>query len=484
MKPRNLYQLLLAASSNSPNSQALLSVDKSLTFAQLTQEVSALAHALRTVGVEAGQKVATSVSSHWDWQVTLALAKLGAVSVSAPYNSPCLAGLIHWQITDGSIEPADAINGAKQLVLNKSWADESVTKPEVDEFHTFDDKDLFRLFLTSGTTGEPKLASYSFGAIATKAEFISNYWHQNDLEFNFMPIGSIGGFSTALGSLVKAVPFLAASSAITGTVAMLARNNVGTITGSPYQIASAIRALWENHLGLPALKMIRLAGSFPSITLRDKITALGVEKLESVYGSTECGAVFVRDLKDGLPPEYLGELIQGCEARAIAKADQSLGLLAETEFEYKTPAMFDGYLLPDGSLEPGTTNGWFRPGDRVRNASGKYLFVGRDDELVNIGGMIFSALPIDEFARNFPGVEDALSFASEDDQGNPLYALAVVAGFGFNLAVLADAIKQEFKENNPSHLTQVLRIPRNQMGKPLRFELDVDFRKRLAAAKS
>ena len=483
MKPRNLYQLLLAASSNSPNSQALLSVDKSLTFTQLTQEVSALAKALRSAGIEPGQKVATSVPSHWDWQVTLALAKLGAVSVSAPYNTSCLSGVINWQITDQSIEPDDAISGAKELVLDKSWADEFVTKAEIDDFHIFEDKDVFRLFLTSGTSGEPKLASYSFGAIATKAEFISNYWHQGELEFNFMPIGSIGGFSTALGSLVKAVPFIAASSAITGTVALLARNKVGTLTGSPYQIASAIRALEENHLELPELKMIRLAGSFPSITLRDKITALGVEKLESVYGSTECGAVFVRDLKDGLPPDYLGELIQGCEVRAIAQADQSLGLLAETEFEYKTPAMFDGYLLPDGSLDPGTTNGWFRPGDRVRNASGKFLFVGRDDDLVNIGGMIFSALPIDEFARNFPGVDDALSFASEDDQGNPLYALAVVAGFGFNLGVLAEAIKRDFKENNPSHLTQVLRIPRNQMGKPLRFELDVDFRKRLAAAK-
>ena len=483
MKSRDLYQYLLEAAANFPNAQALLSVDKSLTFLEFTQEVSALAKGLKRSGIESGQRVATTLPSHWDWQVSMALAKLGAVSVSVPQNTPCLTGLIHWQINDGALDPSDAIIGAKQIVLDKSWASMPITKSEIDDFHVFQDQDTFRLFLTSGTTGEPKLASYSFGAIAAKAEAISNYWHQDNLEFNFMPIGSIGGFSTALGSLVKGVPFIVSSASITGTMALLARNKVGTLTGSPYQIASALRALQENNLELAELKKIRMAGSFPTTTLRDKIMTVGVEHLESVYGSTECGAVFVRDLKDGLPPEYLGEVIQGCEVRAIAEADQRIGLLAETEFEYKTPAMFDGYLLADGSLDPGTAAGWFRPGDRVRNASGKYLFVGRDDDLVNIGGMIFSTLAIDEFARSYPGVEDALCFATEDDQGNPIFALAVVAGFSFNLEPLSGAIRAKFIQNFPSHLTLVLNIPRNQMGKPLRFKLDAEFRKRLGAAK-
>jgi acyl-CoA synthetase (AMP-forming)/AMP-acid ligase II len=146
--------------------------------------------------------------------------------------------------------------------------------------------------------------------------------------------------------------------------------------------------------------------------------------------------------------------------------------------------MFDGYLLQTGKLDPGTVEGWFRPGDRVRHASGKYLFVGRDDDLVNVGGVVFSALPVEEFAKSFPGVEDALSFATEDSKGNPLYALAVVAEFAFKLEKLSSAIEEEFKENNPSHLFLVLEIPRNQMGKPLRFELEENFRRRLASPSS
>ena len=483
MKINNLYELLLEASSNHPDSQAVISVDKSLTFSGLTQEVSGLAKGLEAAGIEAGQRVATTVPARWDWQLSLAIAKIGAVSVTVPENSQCLDGLIHWQITDKPLSAPEAISGSRQLVLDKSWAALSVSKAETEKFHHFQDNESFRLFLTSGTTGEPKLVSYSFGAMATKVESLSAYWHQDDLEFNFMPLGSIGGFSTALGSLAKAVALVVPSASITGTLALLARNKVGTLIGSPYQIASALKALEQNKLTLPGLRTIRLAGSFPTPTFRDKITAMGIEKLESVYGSTECGAVFVRDLKDGLPPDYLGEVIQGCEVRAIASADQSIGLLAETEFEYKTPYMFDGYLLPNGTLDPGTTDGWFRPGDRVRNASGKYLFVGRDDDLVNIGGVIFSAVPVEEFARSFPGVEDVVSFATEDNQGTPIYALAVVAGFGFQLSKLSEAIKVQFKQNNPSHLTLVLRIPRNQMGKPLRTELSEDFKKRLGTPK-
>lgn len=484
MQPENLFQILLEASSQHPEVKAILSVDKVLSFSQLTKEVAGLALGLLEEGVEPGQRVATSLPSHWDWPVTLALAKIGAVSVSVPQNTDCLNGHISWQITDQLRAPDDLIEGAKQLVLDKGWASRETSQAELNDFQVFNNRDPFRLFLTSGTTGNPKLASYSFGAIKTKAQALASYWHQDDLEFNFMPIGSIGGFSTALGSVVKQVPFIAQSAVLSGTLALLARNKVGSLSGSPYQIATALRALDENHLELPSLRKIRLAGSFPSGTLRDQIAALGVERIESVYGSTECGAVFVRDLGDGLPLEYLGEILPGCQVRALQGGDQGVGLMTETEFEYKTPAMFDGYLLPRGELDPGTVAGWFRPGDRVRQASGKYLFVGRDDDLVNIGGVIFNALTLEEFARSFPGVEDALSFATEDSKGNPLYALAVVAEFGFQLEKLSRAIEKEFKENNPSHLFLVLEIPRNQLGKPLRFELEDIFRKRLASSGS
>lgn len=484
MQPQNLYQILLEAQSTNPDSKAVLSVDRVLSFSQLTKEVSGIAKGLLEAGVEPGQRVATTLPSHWDWPVTLALAKIGAVSVSVPHNTDCLKGLITWQITDQLDAAGELIEGAKQLVLDRNWASQETSRSEIDSFHLFDDRDPFRLFLTSGTTGKPKLASYSFGAIKTKAQALAGYWHQDNLEFNFMPIGSIGGFSTALASVVKQVPYIAQSAVLSGTLALLARNKVETLTGSPYQIAAALRALEANQLELPSLRKIRLAGSFPSVTLRDQMAPIGVESIESVYGSTECGAVFVRDLKDGLPPEYLGEILPGCKVRALQDGDHGLGLITETEFEYQTPAMFDGYLLPTGELDPGTVDGWFRPGDRVRHASGKYLFVGRDDDLVNVGGVIFSALPVEEFAKSFPGVEDALSFATEDAKGNPLYALAVVAEFGFRLEVLSSAIEKQFKENNPSHLFLVLEIPRNQMGKPLRFELDQNFRRRLTSSGS
>jgi acyl-coenzyme A synthetase/AMP-(fatty) acid ligase len=484
MEPENLYQILLEAGSKSPEAKAILSVDKVLSFRELTKEVAGIASGLIEAGVEPGERVATSLPGHWDWPVTLALSKIGAVSVSVPHNSDFLNGLISWQITDESRTPGDLIDGAKALVLDKSWTIRETSQAQLNDFRLFDDLDPFRLFLTSGTTGNPKLASYSFGAIKTKAQVLASYWHQDDLEFNFMPIGSIGGFSTALASVVKQVPFITQSAVLSGTLALLARNKVGTLTGSPYQIASALRSLEAHQLEIPTLRRIRLAGSFPSVALRDQIATLGVEQIESVYGSTECGAVFVRDLRDGLPPEYLGEILPGCQVRALQNGHQAHGLISETEFEYKTPSMFDGYLLPTGELDPGTVDGWYKPGDRVRHASGKYLFVGRDDDLVNIGGVIFSALPVEEFARSFPGVEDALSFATEDAKGSPLYALAVVAEFGFQLERLSKAIEKEFKENNPSHLFLVLEIPKNQMGKPLRFELERNFKKRLAASGS
>jgi acyl-CoA synthetase (AMP-forming)/AMP-acid ligase II len=95
--------------------------------------------------------------------------------------------------------------------------------------------------------------------------------------------------------------------------------------------------------------------------------------------------------------------------------------------------------------------------------------MGREAEILNVGGVKLSADDIDEAARSETGVEDACAFVLPDRQEGARLAIAVAGQL--------DAVR-----NLPSHLRSVMPslppfsvvpvsvIPRNSMGKVNREE--------------
>jgi long-chain acyl-CoA synthetase len=486
VQSKSIYQLLLEQSVATPDAPALLSLNLELSYSELVQVIVGVEKNLVDVGVKVGSKVATRLSAETDWIVALALNKIGAVSLSLSQNGSSLEGQIDFQLVEETESQQLVIPGAIQVVFEKQWLNqkplegqEPISKSQ-QLFHSFGEEDISRIFLTSGTTGEAKAVCLSQAALFNKSKVLPKYWFGRSRELGLFPLSTIGGFGTALAALATGKPYVFSPATLPASLAYLSRQQIEAVTGSPDQVVKFFNALQKLELPFQNLKIVRLAGGPVSKQLRKRLREMKLESVKSIYGSTECGGLFVRELLDDQPLNFLGEVVEGSQLRIKPKTEGEISLSVEGEIEYKTQSMFSGYLRPDGTLDPGiTTDGFFAPGDQVELIAGKYSFLGREDDLLNIGGVTVNALTVEEYAKNFPGVSDALAIVVTDPSGINWLALGIVADFGLSVESLTNAMNKDLPGKAPKYVAKVNSIPRTQTGKPIRRLLAEIFEKSL-----
>jgi acyl-coenzyme A synthetase/AMP-(fatty) acid ligase len=118
-------------------------------------------------------------------------------------------------------------------------------------------------------------------------------------------------------------------------------------------------------------------------------------------------------------------------------------------------------------------DGWFYSGDRgFLNADGSLILSGRNDELINRGGVKIDPYLIDQFLIDYPGIKDAAAFEVQNTIGISDIGLALVVPENFNLEKLKLELLKKFGRSGiPNQFYNLQKIPRNQMGKIMRFEL-------------
>jgi acyl-coenzyme A synthetase/AMP-(fatty) acid ligase len=442
-----------------------------LSFAQLETLVNSAAKMLKDAGVEPREKVVVhALPPQLDMVLFLALARIGAVSMTTNKISAVHGSLFEWQIVHGRPEIDSLVPGSRLIVTDESWLDSSAKAPAVTPYE-FAEHEPCRILSTSGTTGKEKLAVYSHGALVNKMTAGSAPWVSDLVEFNLMPLGAIGGLATALNGLERGKPYLVLGGDRSEALNFLIRSKIEVLSGSPYQVGAILKSLEQSNLKLKSLKKIRLAGSLTTKRLRDYIVGQHPVEVTSVYGSTECGGVFSKDITTTPNLADLGVLIDGVEVGVYDAGNIPLGDGQVGSLGCKTSSMYLGYLEPDGSLKMELSGGWFFPGDFVVKSGESVTFVGRDSDILNVGGVKIDSTELDEFTRNFEGVLDALSFESEDKSGKPTLAMAVVPGPGFDMSALVGALNQNFPNHAPQILGEVKSIPRTDLGKPQRASL-------------
>jgi long-chain acyl-CoA synthetase len=442
-----------------------------LSFSELEEAVNGAASRLVAAGVEPQDRVVVfALPAHLDLIFFLALAKIGAVSLTARAVSSTLTSLFEWQVVFGRPEIESIIPGSKLIVADESWIQGPQDGAPVVPYEFTDDEPC-RILSTSGTTGKEKLAVYGHQALDRKMRDNSKHWVSELVEFNIMPAGSIGGIYTALNLMFRAMPYFVFDGKDPQLLNFLIGSKVEGLSGSPYQVAGLITTLEKTNLKLKNLKRIRLAGAITSERLRNYILSQYPVEISAVYGSTECGGVFTKDITKSSNLSDLGQLLEGAEITVSDEGGLPVGNGQVGSLGCKTDSMYLGYLQPDGSLLRENTSRWFFPGDLVVMGQNSVTFVGRDSDILNVGGVKIDATAIDEFARNFETVADALSFEAEDISGKPVLALAVVPRQGFDMAMLVEGLNRNFPNSAPQILGEVKAIPRTELGKPQRAAL-------------
>ncbi|WP_329150231.1 acyl--CoA ligase [Streptomyces sp. NBC_01456] len=271
------------------------------------------------------------------------------------------------------------------------------------------------LLASSGTTSRrPKLCVHRHGGLLGNAAAVA-------------ADGGLGPGDT----LVSASPLSHAFGLLSVHLALVTGGRVGLFDGwDPRRFAGALRAVSATTAflvpaqlrdlvtllaedaedaeagGTPlALREVRTGGAPVPRELAEGVRRTMGARLVVQWGMTEIGAgTFTRP---GDPPEAastIGRPVSGGEVRVVDREGRRAGPGATGELQYRSPFLFRGYHgAPELTRAALTADGWLRTGDlAVLHPDGSVGYRGRADELINRGGLKFSALEVEELLGDLP----------------------------------------------------------------------------------
>ncbi|MBU9604507.1 class I adenylate-forming enzyme family protein [Burkholderia multivorans] len=329
-----------------------------------------------------------------------------------------------------------ACNGLPLVVLDPASAEAEA--PE-DDAIAWTDAGAPRaqiVFMTSGTTSEPKLVVYDEEQLVENALAVGRYLdvQSGDGVLCMFPTHYMYGFSTLMSGL------LAGATVWLERASLTAHEVLGYLSSGRVRFVPLIRSIAERVCDLAeATPGMRFDGVVV-LNASDRIYAAQVRRLLALgacvwnnFGQTESGP---RIFALSLTPADLPHIDSYCFDGVLAPGrpiDPRIELLivdaqgrpcASGEpghLLYRTPYAMQGYLLPDGSLRQFTT---LESGDLVfRRDDGIVLWVGRRDETVKCNGRLIN---VSLLHRYFDAFDDIVkSYFLADPQTGALTVFVV-----------------------------------------------------------
>ena len=322
---------------------------------------------------------------------------------------------------------------------------------------------------TSGTTGQPKIAARpGLCALAEAAHYIDTIGiDANDLLLVAPPMSH--AYAYGMGAMV---PLL--SGANMATMRRFSPRLVHDAFEQPgITIFPAVPMMLEMLLfGGRRLhggaRCVLTAGSpLPERTARDFRKRFGIA-VRPLYGTTETGGIAVAPA-DGEPlsGEVIGPAMQGVSAEVrfsgpTAELGNGVGIL-----HVRSSSMMAGYLNDDGLDDAWLDRGWFSTGDLARlDSAGNIHLLGRQAEVINVGGMKVVPSEVEGVISTLPGVRSVKVYRGCRRKAVQFVKAAIVADPGLDVAAVRAHCKRHlvyFKR--PDAILFVDALPKSASGK-------------------
>lgn len=470
-----------------PDGLALVSGDQRMTWRALDEAVDACAAALVRRGLHAGDRVALLLGNSPEFVIAYyGIARAGLVTV--PLNPA-------YTVAEVAVMLADS--GARLLVVQESTRDvgEASALPGCEVVCTgtpewFDllasgsgavlvepatsGDALALLLFTAGTSGRPKGAMLTHGALRANVEMLLALTSPaaalpDDVVLLVLPLFHVYGLNTGLGLAVAAGATIVLTDRFdpVETLEMVRRWGVTTIPGAP-----AMFAAWSRVPGVrEALGSVRLLTSggspLPAATWEAFDEQVGVGIHEG-YGMTETAPVVSTTLVSGAPrPGSVGRPLPGVEIRLVDESGGPVDDGDPGEVWVRGPSVFRGYW-PQGEGGP-DAEGWFHSGDvAYLDDSGDLHLVDRRREVILVNGFNVYPREIELVIDQLPSVAEAAVVGVPDDAtGEAVMALVVprAAGELTAEAVAAHCAGRLARFKCPTSIRIVSALPHSATGK-------------------
>lgn len=522
----DVADLVEAAAAQSPDKLAIVEAGgRSLTWAQLDDEVGRVATGLGAAGIVAGHRVMVAMGNRIEF-VTTYLGILRAQAVAVPVNPRATAGELARMLADSGarmvvtdVDTVRAVREAAAIIaraldpeggtddsegsaagqegrLDADLVDRAVQPRVVAVGATLlpgersydhlradtarpvpplqDPEKLAALLYTSGTSGRPRAAMLTHRAllanIAQVARVEPPMIHGDDVVLGVLPLFHVYGLNAVLGGVMRhrAKLVLVDRFDPQGTLDLIEDEACSVVP-----VAPPVFAYWRGEEQLKErLGPVRLmlSGSAPlSPELIDEFTAATAIPVHQGYGLTEAAPVVTSTLiSEHLQSGSVGAALPGIGLRLVDETGRPPEGEDPGEIQIRGANLFSGYW-PDGDDGP-DAEGWWSTGDvGFLDATGDLFLVDRLKELVIVSGFNVYPVEVEDVIREVDGVAEAAVIGVEDSLTGEA-VVAYVRAPGADPAVVEGAVREHCERRlarfkQPSRVEVVEELPLTVTGK-------------------
>jgi acyl-CoA synthetase (AMP-forming)/AMP-acid ligase II len=299
--------------------------------------------------------------------------------------------------------------------------------------------------MTSGTTGAPKIARHAFDSLMGRVISGPAFGGSWLLTYPPSTFAGLQVLLTAVSSASTLVTYRTQS--VLRMAEAIAQRGITHVSATPTFWRAALMVLLA-HPAIPSLRQITIGGETVDQMLLNRLAqTFPNARITHIYASTEAGALFsVKDSRAGFPSEWLSRAIDGVEVRIQD------GLL-----EVRSPRTMRSYV--SGHSSPYREDGWLRTGDMVEVRGDRVHFLGRKDQVINVGGAKVAPEEVEKFIIGIEGVADARVSGARNPLSGAVLQADVVANPGVEPEELRGLISQRCHSGLPSQkVPRIIRI--------------------------
>ncbi len=454
-RPKNIVSLLYQQALSTPDRDALVSVERSISYSELAAMVEAEANELLSLGVTSAAVMGIRCANDIEHLIIcLAGMRLEATTFTIP--------TFEMAFDTSVFESA----GTRFFLVEQLASGFSGTVP--DNTHVGDLGNAQLLFSTSGTSGKPKIVVHSSAGLIAQA-----HRHVDNEHERFACIASVEhNFSKRHRFYVMARGatnvFLDSNELLDQCISL----NVETLHVSEYQARSLVRHADAHRLQSIGLK---IGGSHVSPETRKLLTDSLTPNLRFGYGTTETGAIAFAHTSEFVESESVGRALNGLQlecrdaAGVVVEPDQPGVLFVRGE------GMFEGYLGAEEVYQKSVKDGWYCTGDIARiDQTGSLFILGRSDDMFVFNSMNIYPQELESLIMEYPGVADAAVVPRKSRiHGDVPIAILAFDQYASppKLSRIQRFVSARAGARSPKQFILVNKVPRGETGKVNRQEV-------------
>jgi amino acid adenylation domain-containing protein len=486
--PASIPRYLLQTAHRLPDKVALVSRERSATFAELLQESLATSQCLREIGLKAGDRVGICMEKTVDQAVAI-LGVLFANGVVVPIL-PRLKGPNIRHIIDNSgmaamITDTDRLGevtefaGVTRLItghgaVTEDWPNLPYMRRFVQPLNAFDriGNDNAAIIYSSGSTGRPKGILIAHRNLAEGADIVAEYLGTAEddrigcmLSFNFDY-----GMNQLWQTIRQGCTLILHELALPNDLfSMLARERVTALPVMPVFLTKMFDRRLKVDAGRFDLSSMRYVcstgGRLSADMIADMRGAFPTAKIYSMFGLTEAfrGTYLPPDKLDTYP-NSVGHAIPDCQVLVLDESGEECAPNVVGELVQRGATVTKGYWNdPENTAKtfrqhpryPGETLVF--SGDKVyKDENGFIYFVARADDMIKTKGFRVSPTEVETEVLRHPDVVEVVAFAVPNISVGEDVACAYTSADG---KPVPDAVLKQFlKSQLPNHMVPAILV--------------------------